>query len=303
MRSTDGPEGLPYVLPAAAARDEDGTAILLTEWFGAPGDQLPVLSRSGDLRSWTVGLEPIFTDLGLGLADPGPLPQSLVRLDDGTWLLFGWGSTPQQPSSLFTWIATAPEPRGPWTVAVPRALEAGPIGSWDSQTAAVSSVLADESGFRLWYEGEGPGSTARGDIGLATSTDGASWQKWDDPATTDPALAASDPVLARGICGPGTAAELVQAQVERAGEGYVAVFGGRGGPQAPMNIYAATSSDGIAWTCSSTDPIFESAGIPASQGIHTIQSLPLEDGSIALVLESLGDGASDLWLATVEVAP
>jgi len=80
IRSADGPEGLPYVLPAAAALDADGKPVLITEWFGAPGAQLPTGSRSDDGRAWTVGQEAIFTDLGLGLTDPGPIPQSLLRL-------------------------------------------------------------------------------------------------------------------------------------------------------------------------------------------------------------------------------
>jgi hypothetical protein len=49
-------------------------------------------------------------------------------------------------------------------------------------------------------------------------------------------------------------------------------------------------------------PILETADIPGSQGIHTIASLRLDDGTIALIVESLGDKHSDLWLATMAIA-
>src|SRR6185503_8804618 len=121
--------------------------------------------------------------------------------------------------------------------------------------------------------------------------------KHDDPATTTADLAASDPVIHRGVCGAGTALAVFQAQVEAMGDGWLSVIGGFGSARDDMDLFGAVSDDGISWTCGTPEPILRAGDIPGSQGIHTIASLPLDDGSVMLIVESLGDGASDLWRA------
>jgi hypothetical protein len=163
-------------------------------------------------------------------------------------------------------------------------------------------VQRTDAGFTAWYEGQPPGSNLRGDLGVAMSTDGLSWRKYDDPATTAASLAESDPVIARGICGGGTEQAVFQPQVEIAREGgYIGMFGGYGASREHMDVFGAVSPDGIHWSCGTPEPLIRFSGIPNSQGIHTIGSFPLGDGRIALVLESLGAGHSDLWLATVRL--
>jgi hypothetical protein len=167
--------------------------------------------------------------------------------------------------------------------------------------AVAASVEREGDGYRMWFEGEAPGSEVRGDIGLATSADGLAWEKWDDPATTDPARSASDPVIATGICGAATAQAVEQAQVERHGTGYVAVFGGFGAARSDMDLWGAVSVDGRSWQCAGPAPLLRTEDIPNSGGIHTIASLPLDDGRMAVIIESLTGNRSELWWATVEV--
>jgi len=77
-------------------------------------------------------------------------------------------------------------------------LTPGPAGAWDEGFAAVPSVIFDGSTYHLWY-GAYNGVTTRWDgIGYATSNDGISWTKYDDPATTNPPYSQSDPVLTPG---------------------------------------------------------------------------------------------------------
>src|SRR5687767_3247959 len=285
----DGPAGYFYSLPGAAARDRDGGYVLFTVWFGAgDADVMITVSRSVDGRTWDVGRTPAFT-LAIGSADPGPIPAAAVQLDDGSWLLCGCSADADVGSAFASWRASAPEPEGPWTLDDPRVLEPGPAGAWDSLMAAAASVSIVDDQFLMWYEGETPGSEVRGDIGLATSPDGLAWEK------------APEPVIPRGICGPATGIAVEQAQVERVGDGYVALFGGFGAARPGMDLYAAVSADGRSWTCASPEPLLRTEDIPSSEGIHTMASLPLGDGRIGLVIEILNGSRSELWWATVEV--
>ena len=293
IRSTDGPAGHPYSLPAAASRDASGGYVLFIVWFGPePGDQVVTLARSDDGRTWGVGKETLFTDLGMELANPGPIPSSALQLPDGTWLLYGWAAH-RTDSRLFTsWRASAPEPEGPWRLDEETVLPVGAPTAWDSQTASIGGVHRTADGYALWYEGQAPGSTIRGDVGYATSADGLAWQK------------VPDPVIRRGICGPGTTQAIFQPEVRaaRAG-GLLAVFAAFAPGRETTDLFGATSVDGIDWRCGSETPILRPTDIPGSEGIHTIASMELADGRTELIIESLGPARSELWSAVVDVAP
>jgi hypothetical protein len=167
--------------------------------------------------------------------------------------------------------------------------------------AAIGTAQFSGGEYLLWYEGEPPGSSIRGDIGLATSADGLAWTKHDDPATTDAELAVSDPVITTGICGPDTALAVEQPQVEPGTNGLVALFLGTGG-RGSTDIYGAVSDDaGRTWRCGSPTALLLGEDIPGSDGIHTIASVSLGAGRIGVIIESLSGEQSQLWWATVEV--
>jgi hypothetical protein len=301
--SAAGPIGHPYVLPAAAARDREGGYLLAIVWFGPePGDQVVTVSRSDDGRDWEIGKEAIFTDLGMAVANPGPIPAALLRLDDGTWAMYGWSAPASREQYFSSWSATAKAPEGPWAISGQDIVAPGSPGGWDSQSATIGSVQPTEDGFLAWFEGQPPGRNLRGDIGLATSTDGLTWRKSDDATTTDGAFAESDPVVSRGICGAGTAAAVAQPSVERLGDGWVMVFGGHRQGRDEMDLYGALSDDGLTWRCAGGTPLLRFEDIPGSQGIHPIASMPMSDGSIGIIVESLRGNRSELWLATVTPA-
>lgn len=292
VASDAGPKDHHWVLPATAARDANGGFVVFIVWFGdAPGDQIVTVAHSDDGRHWKIGKEAILDDLGMDLVRPMAIPTAAVRLDDGRWRLYGFAAHSDRPNSFTSWAATAPKPEGPWTLDAATALDTGPAGSWDSQAAAIGAVRRDADGFVTWYEGQGPGTTARGEIGYAVSADGLTWQKMPEP------------VVRRGICGPGTAVAITQPQVERWSGGLVGVFAGTGDADDRGEVYGATSTDGTTWTCASIDPILRAADIPGSQGIHTIASVPLDGDRFELIIESLAGNRSELWSATVEVGP
>ena len=54
----------------------------------------------------------------------------------------------------------------------------GPTGAWDSGQVGLGSVLWNGTRFLMWYRGSSPVAFPNGAIGLATSTDGISWTKY-----------------------------------------------------------------------------------------------------------------------------
>ena len=292
VASDAGPAGHHWVLPAAAARDRDGGFVLFIVWFGdVAGDQVVTVARSDDGRAWTIGKDPVLTDLGMDVVNPGPIPAAALQQADGTWVLHGWAIHTPRPDKLTTWRATAPAPEGPWTLSDAAVLDTGPAGSWDGQMAAVGAVQRAGAGYGLWYEGQGIGSSVRGDIGFATSTDGLTWEKADLPA------------IPRGHCGAATARAVQQPQVESWSGGFAAAVATVGQGEEDLSVIGLTSADGAAWACASDEPMLRATDIPGSTGIHTIASVPLEGDRFELIIESLVDGKSELWSATVEVGP
>lgn len=72
-------------------------------------------------------------------------------------------------------------------------LKRGSAGEWDSKLLATPYVTYDGNLYQMWYTGSDITNGAR--IGYAHSADGFNWTKYDDPLTTSPPYAESDPVL------------------------------------------------------------------------------------------------------------
>ncbi len=120
----------------------------------------------------------------------------------------------------------------------------GSSGEWDDGGFAGQSVLYDsnEGIYKMWY-GASDGNNFR--IGYATSSDEIGWTKYDDPSTSAPPYAESDPVLGLG---PG-AFETVWVyfpQVIFDGTTYHMWYAGTNGTTDRVGY--ATSPDGIVWT-------------------------------------------------------
>ena len=110
--------------------------------------------------------------------------------EDGTWMLYfqafvpDWGDV---PGGVI--LATADDPTGEWTihdemVIIPDA------DSWENGAIGAPSVVVVDGEYRMYYHGRDGGG-----IGVATSPDGFVWTKHDDPTTTEPPYALSDPIF------------------------------------------------------------------------------------------------------------
>lgn len=122
-------------------------------------------------------------------------------------------------------------------------LSNGPSGSWDGEHLAGPCVMWDEASglYKMWYTGYS-GSWR---IGYATSLDGLAWTKYDDPSTTTPPFAKSDPVL-KGTSGVWDESGVFVPFVMKEGGLYKMWYSG---VQANIQMIGyAMSTDGINWT-------------------------------------------------------
>jgi hypothetical protein len=291
LRGEGGPEGYLYVLPGAAIEHE-GVIHAFLVWFAEePGTQIVTHASSADGRTWTVDPDPAYTDLGLGLGSPGPIPADVLVRPDGTWVLYGWGEPVASARTFVSWRATAPGPDGPW--AARRILEPGGSNAWDNRSVAVTSVLETPGGFELYYEGASRLAGSKSRIGRATSDDGIAWTRVSPPGSD----AGGGPVLEPGQCADTSTNTVTMPNVTMTPEGRLMLFTGFRANLAVVG--AAASVDGISWACAGTDPVVTRDDLPGSEGIHTVELFERASGP-TLLIESLGDRTSDIWLAELD---
>lgn len=176
---------------------------------------------------------------------------------DGVWVLYfytlGAGGF-MGPGEIGR--ATAPAPAGPWTLDPDPVLKPGPSGSWDEVQVSGPSVLKTEDGYLMYYDAFGNNNTSM--IGMATSSDGVQWNKYNDPASSDPAFAESDPVLRVSAEG-WDSKRVIDPNVVKTPNGfemiYLATSGNRKFGPGEYSFGAATSPDGIEWTKSNLNPV------------------------------------------------
>ncbi len=146
-----------------------------------------------------------------------------------------------------------------WTRRDTPVLERGPPGEWDDLNMVTGSIVKDGNTFKMWYSG-GTGGTfpdAKVRIGLATSTDGINWTKYDDPTTTNAPFQFSDPVVPLGNVGSWEALWAWAPSVLTTTSGYEMWYEGINTPTGNAAIGYATSQDGINWIKDAGNPIFK----------------------------------------------
>lgn len=218
---------------------------------------------SDDGINWTeVMPDPVFYTADAPFNVEAALASSALVEDDGTWVLYFYlwphqfGST--DPGSIAR--ATAPAPEGPWTMDTEISLGPGSTGEWDSQSVGAPSVVKTADGYMMFYSGGMlVDSGIVSGIGLATSTDGITWTKYDDPATTEAPYAESDPVfLPSTEEGAWDGGVVHQPRVRLTPDGLVMLYRAYTPGQRNMAYGLATSQDGITWERVGTGPVFSS---------------------------------------------
>jgi hypothetical protein len=274
-----------WLLSGAATASPDGLHLFPLVWI-TDQDEHPRIAHftSRDARTWTAADDPVFTGVdALELGRPGAVPSSVLRQPDGGWAMYGGGRTARSDRPV-VWRATAASSDGPWQVDPQPVLVPGDVTAWDGRGVDHPSVIAAGEGFLMAYGGAGFADRNAGHIGFARSVDGRTWTRAD-----------GDP-LAPGICNV-DARSLVEPHLATEGGELVLLFGAMevGGDR--MVVLRASSEDGgWTWECDPANPVLREDDFPQVAGLHSMVALDV-DGSPGLLVETLGDGWSDLWLA------
>ena len=223
-------------------------------------------ATSDDGLKWTeVGSDPVLLSKDVSYAKVAALASDGMVMDDGTWVLYfyTWNSMSESTSPGAIGRATAPAPAGPWTPDPAPILNPGSKGTWDELRLSAPRIVKTEDGYRMYYTGYDHTGIGSGKIGMATSKDGITWTKYDDPATTDPLYAESDPIMVST-----THLDFNQPMVEQTPDGWVMTFRqvdfSKGQPQ--MGLNDALSDDGIHWNIASAAPFWTRSTVPGSNG-------------------------------------
>jgi predicted GH43/DUF377 family glycosyl hydrolase len=231
---------------------------------GISGFPAPVgvgYATSTDGYQWTrQGNEPVLRASqlkGSHLIGSNLFVTSAMVEQDGTWVLYYYtlsGGSFNGPGDIGR--ATASSPTGPWMIDAEPVLSPGATGAWDEVQVSSPNVLKTETGYLMYYDGHGNGTTSM--IGMATSSDGFHWAKYNDPATTDPALAESDPVVTVSNAG-WDSTRVIDPNVVQTSDGwlmiYLATTGSGKFSGTDFSFGAASSTDGIHWEKSTQNPI------------------------------------------------
>jgi predicted GH43/DUF377 family glycosyl hydrolase len=196
---------------------------------------------------------------------------------DGTWVLV-FTTVSTEPWAIG--LATAPGPDGPWTVMPQPVLEGRGADRDEGGGLAWPSVIATDDGYAMYFTAlreMGRGGT----IAMATSADGLTWTRRDEPilvAETDWELTALD-----------------RPRVARTPQGYVMVYTGR-----TLNDRGvAWSDDGVTWMREGDQPAIRSEDLPAS-GDSWDAALVYRDGDLTYYLE-VGWRRTEIYRATARL--
>lgn len=150
----------------------------------------------------------------------------------------------------------------------------------------------------MYYSGVGASGTQM--IGMATSIDGVTWMKYNDPATTDKPFADSDPVFQSGEKGAWDAAWVHQPRVFQTTDGWVMIYRGtsdRNGSN--MKLGLATSQDGIHWERYAGNPIFQPSDIKGARQFWFTNAV-IKDDVLYLFVEGDINQTTQIYLDTHE---
>lgn len=272
-----------YINPGAVI-ERDGTfhmfANLFTSW---PGPVSVVHLRSADGVAWELAeAEPVLTRDDVPFAITGIDVSSGLVEAGGRWVLIF--ETVENSKPWVVGRATGPGPDGPWTVDPEPILEAGAAGEWDAGGITWPSLAATDDGYAIYYTGlDRPRGS--GAIGLATSTDGATWTKHGEPVLS------AEPSWERG--------KVDRPSVARTSRGFAMVYAG----EQLTDRGLAWSDDGITWRRDGEGPVIDQDDFPVD-GRAWDAALLERAGQLLYYLEigsASGTSGTHVYLARAEI--
>ena len=271
----------------------DGEFHMFSNFFNSwPGRTVTYYYTSPDGETWTRMIdEPLFTMSDVPISATGALALTGLVQPDGTWVLyyhtFTSGSSPG-----YIGRATASAPTGPWTFDESAVLSPGSDGEWDDLQVMRVNVLPLDDGYIMYYAGVNKDSESR--IGLAFSADGITWEKYDNPDTTEAPYAESDPIMEPELDWEGT--WLGRPEVVQTADGWIMLYEGGRGSQTGIAI----SEDSINFKRYEANPILTQDNMV--EGYTFFQGAFFHQNDIYYYLIEAGNGAigTDIFLYTLE---
>ncbi len=209
------------------------------------------VATSTDGYGFTQFENPIFEGDGSGI-DAYSVAFPVVFKKEGTYYLFYVGASgPGLCSEGVIMQAMASNIYGPYERLADPIMEPGSAGEWDAAGVAPDRVFDSDSGLVMYFTGTIYGFSPHQE-GFA-HFNGSEWIKYDDPVTTDPPYAESDPVLKEGTPPEWDAWCASMVDVNQIDSGWELFYQGQYNNN--WKIGYATSSDGIEWT-KMEDPVY-----------------------------------------------
>lgn len=289
----------PVILRETGGRYLNGGAVIFHEgefhmfsnFFNSwPGATRSYYHTSPDGQEWTrIQEEPIFTVSDVPLEGTGALMLDGF-VEDGLWILY-YHTFTSNSSQGFIGRVTAPNPLGPWTFDEDPVLAPGSAGEWDDlQVMRVNILKIDDDTYVMYYAGV---SAEGSQIGMATSDDGISWTKYDDPSTTDAPYAESDPIMQPTLDWEGN--WLGRPEVVKTDDGYVMLYEGTGGSQTGIAI----SQDGINFARYAQNPILTSENMVENYSFFQGAFFHQDNTYYYLIEAGNGRIGTDIYLYTI----
>ena len=272
-----------YINPGAVLYHAGKFHMFFNSFSSWPGTIEVGYMTSEDGYHWQMEQNaPVFTTdqipFGNGQADVS----SVLVAEDGTWVMYFHTISKGQIGR-----ATAASPLGPWSVEADPVLEPGPSGAWDENGVFWPNVVPDRDGYRMYYGGKNDLGTA---IGLATSSDGITWTKYNDPETTGELYAESDPVLT--VQAAWELKWVDRPRVTRSPDGWVMIY--QAGHIEMRGL--ALSNDGIDWQTYPSNPLFTSDSFPIPRAKTWDTTLLYHEGVYYYFMELGSLSGTDIYL-------
>jgi hypothetical protein len=192
---------------------------------------------------------------------------------DSIWTMyFGAGELIRYGPGQYIGRATAEGITGPWIKDENPILTIGSAGEWDAGFIFPSSFVEIEDGtYRIYYTG---GGDFQGELitytGLASSVDGITWKKYNDPVTHQHPFEESDPILPAGDQKDWDSHGSWCAFVYKMPGGFNMYFTGSSFNKgySESSIGFAYAEDGIHWKKFTDNPVFTVKDDPFITTIH-----------------------------------
>jgi predicted GH43/DUF377 family glycosyl hydrolase len=269
------------------------------------------LATSADGYNFTKSIEnPVFTTSPGGFDSyqvTGP-----VLLETGSaWVMYynsreqpGWG--PGQ----FIGRATSNSLTGStWERSADPVMEVGTAGEWDAGFICPHNVFPlDTGGFIMFYSASDDINYGLYEVGMATSPDGITWTKYNDPSTAQPPYADSDPVLKVGDPGAWDDETAAFCCVLKKTGHYEMYYSGMSTSSAAIGY--ASSVDGITWEKWPFNPVYLPENDPYAVAINSLffelPNLLVYNETVfmyydyGVIENSIGMATADVWVGSDE---